>query len=140
MGEFVFEDRQFTDATRRGEAERVAQPLPKSVHFEPASGRIVVNFQNGSAFIVPARLLQGLEEASDNDLADVSLAGETGLHWERLDVDYTIDGLMRGLFGTAGFMDAARRGGLSRSDAKVAASRANGTRGGRPRKSKSALG
>ena len=71
-------------------------------------------------------------EKSDADLADVELAGETGLHWGNLDVDFTIKGLMAGVFGTAGFMDAARRGGQSRSAAKAAAARANGAKGGRP--------
>lgn len=38
----------------------------------------------------------------------------TGLHWESLDVDFTIAGLMNGIFGIAKLMDAQRRGGQSR--------------------------
>lgn len=135
MGEFSLEDSNFAEATRRGEAERSSGPLPASARYDERSGRIIVEFSNGSAFMVPARLLQGLENAAPEDIADVELLGETGLHWERLDVDFTIAGLMHGVFGTSKFMDAARRGGQSRSDAKVAASRANGSKGGRPRKS-----
>lgn len=134
MGEVVFEDRHYKEATRRGEEERARSPIPASVRFDEASERIIVDFTNGAAFMVPARSIQGLEDASVQQLHEVELLGETGLHWESLDVDYTIAGLMRGVFGNARFMDAQRRGGQSRSEAKIAASRANGLRGGRPRK------
>ena len=135
MGEFELEDRHYEAATRRGEAERAASPIPSSIRFDADSGRLVVEFTNGAALLVPARSLQGLEDASDTELAAVELLGQTGLHWESRDVDFTIAGLMRGIFGTAQFMAAQRKGGQSRSPAKAAASRANGAKGGRPRKS-----
>ena len=47
---------------------------------------------------------------------------------------FHIAGLMNGIFGTAKFMDAQCRGDQSRSAGKVEASRANGAKGGRPRK------
>lgn len=134
MGEFVIEDRVFIEATRRGEAERQSSPRPRSVWYDQNSGRIIVEFVNGSAFMVPARLLEGLQGASDEQISRVELLGETGLHWEGLDVDFTVSGLMQGIFGTAKFLDAARRGGQSRSEAKATASRTNGLKGGRPRK------
>lgn len=134
MGEIVFEDRDYRDASANGAAERARSPIPASARFDVASGRIVVDFTNGAAFMVPARAIQGLETATDEQLADVELLGETGLHWESLDVDFTIAGLMNGIFGNAKFMEAQRRGGQSRSKAKVEASRANGAKGGRPRK------
>lgn len=133
MGEFVFENRHYREATQQGEADRAHSSIPASVRFEEASGRIVVEFMNGAAFMLPARSIQGLENATVAQLAEVELLGETGLHWESLDVDFTIAGLMNGIFGTAKFMDAQRRGGQSKSDAKIAASRSNGAKGGRPR-------
>ncbi|NKN39796.1 DUF2442 domain-containing protein [Agrobacterium sp. a22-2] len=128
-------DAELIEAKQRWQAERAERPAPVSVDYDPVSGRITVEFTNGAAFMVPARALEGLEEASDAQLAEVELLGETGLHWESLDIDYTISGLMSGVFGTRAFMEAQRRGGQSRSPAKIAASRANGTKGGRPRKS-----
>ena len=137
MGDLEFEDSQYRAATARGDEERALSPIPVTVRFDAPSGRLVVEFTNGAALLVPARSLQGLEDASDAELAEVELAGETGLHWETRDVDFTIAGLMRGVFGTARFMDAQRKGGQSRSAAKTAASRANGAKGGRPRKATS---
>jgi len=56
-----------------------------------------------------------------------------GLHREALDVDLSIPGLLAGLFGTKAYM--ARHAGRATSPAKAAAARANGAKGGRPRKS-----
>lgn len=134
MAEITLEDRDYDEAVRRGDAERSEHPLPVAVRYESSSGRIVVEFDNGAAFMVPASRLQGLTEATADELAQVSLLGETGLHWPALDVDFTIAGLMQGLFGSAKFIEASRKGGQSRSPAKMAAARRNGLRGGRPRK------
>lgn len=122
----------YLDATRRGIRERSASPIPVSVRYDLSSRRVVVEFSNGSAFWVPAHALQGLESASDEDLSEVELLGETGLHWERLDVDFRISGLMAGIFGTAAFMEASRRDGPSQASAGGAVSRADGAKGRRP--------
>jgi hypothetical protein len=128
-------DEELARAKQRWEAERAERPIPASVRFDDPSERVIVEFTNGASFLFPARALQGLEKASAAQLGEVELLGETGLHWESLDVDFTIAGLMNGIFGTKAFMEAQRRGGQSRSPAKIAASRANGAKGGRPRKS-----
>lgn len=94
--------------------------------------RHVIEFENEASFSTRARNLQGLEEASDDDIADVEIEAGYALHWERLDVDFSIPGLIAGVFGTARFM--AAKGGRSRSAAKAAAARENGRKGGRPRK------
>lgn len=128
-------DEELAQAKQRWQAEKAERPTPASVRFDALSERVVVDFTNGAAFIFPARSVEGLEDATAEQLAEVSLLGETGLHWETLDVDYSISGLMGGIFGGKSFMDARRRGGQSRSEAKIAASRANGAKGGRPKKS-----
>jgi len=84
-----------------------------------------------------ARRAHGLEEASDDALAEVEILGlGFGLHWERLDVDLSVPGLLAGLFGTKTYMDRERaaHAGSATSLAKAAAARRNGAKGGRPRK------
>ncbi|MGB0913943.1 MAG: DUF2442 domain-containing protein [Phaeobacter italicus] len=79
------------------------------------------------------RMAQGLETATDDELASVEILGAGyGLHWEVLDTDFTVGGLLAGVFGTKSYM--ARRAGQATSPAKAAAARTNGAKGGRPRK------
>ncbi len=70
-------------------------------------------------------------------MAQIEILGlGLGLHWERLDVDLSVPGLLAGLFGTKAYMDRQRaaRAGAATSAAKAAAARRNGAKGGRPRK------
>lgn len=127
-------DAELAAAKERWRQEHAERPVPVAVRFDAASARVIVDFTNGACFMFPAHALEGLENATPEQLAEVELLGETGLHWESLDVDYTISGLMNGIFGSRSFMEAQRKGGQSRSPAKAAASRANGAKGGRPRK------
>ncbi|WP_457661024.1 DUF2442 domain-containing protein [Sinorhizobium medicae] len=73
--------------SRRDADWRLELPTPRGADYDQATGRIVVEFENGSTFTVPARSLEGLVEASDANIAEVELLGETGLHWENLDID-----------------------------------------------------
>jgi hypothetical protein len=127
-------DAEIDAALARGKAARLSEPRATSARYDPSSGRVVVELGNGCTFAFPARLAQGLEGANDAQLAAVEILGAGhGLHWEELDVDLSVPGLLAGLLGTAAWM--ARRAGRATSPAKAAAARANGRRGGRPRTS-----
>lgn len=78
-------------------------------------------------------MVQFLRHASPEQLAEIEVsAAGFGLHWPQIDDDYTVKGLMNGAFGTAKWM--AAQAGRTSSTAKAAAARANGAKGGRPRK------
>lgn len=120
-------------ALGRGRAAHANEPRAAAARYDRASGRVIVDLENGCTFAFPPRLAQGLEGASDDQLAAVEILGRGyGLHWEELDVDLSLPGLMAGIFGTKAWM--ARRAGQTTSVAKAAAARANGAKGGRPRK------
>lgn len=131
-------DAELEAAGRRGRELEQRTPMAAGVRYDAVSGRLAIDFVNGSTLLVPARQLQDLQDASDADLAEVRLEFGYGLRWETLDVDFTVAGLMAGIFGTVSFMEAQRRGGQSRSPAKSAAARENGKKGGRPRRPASA--
>lgn len=120
-------------ALERGRTAHANEPRAIAARYDRSSGRVIVELENGCTFAFPPRLAQGLEAASEAQLTDVQILGRGyGLHWEELDVDLSLPGLMAGIFGTRTWM--ARRAGQATSAAKAAASRANGAKGGRPRK------
>lgn len=104
-----------------------------AIRYEAEDRTFHVVLKNGVTFSFPADQVQDLSEASDADLAEFEILGEGyALHWEKLNVDFTVGGLAAGIFGTAKYM--AQRAGQAKSEAKAAAARANGAAGGRPRK------
>lgn len=120
-------------ALERGRAAHANEPRAAAARYDRPSGRVIVDLENGCTFAFPPRLAQGLEGASDDQLAAVEILGRGyGLHWEELDVDLSLPGLMAGIFGTKAWM--AGHAGRATSPAKAAAARANGAKGGRPRK------
>ena len=120
-------------ARAAGRLRRATEAHAKSARYDRKSDRIVVELESGATFAFPPRLVEGLTEATSDELADIELLGDGyGLHWEQLDVDYTVPGLVNGVFGTARWM--AARAGRATSPAKAEAARTNGAKGGRPRK------
>jgi hypothetical protein len=132
-------DTMVAQAERRGERSLRTEPRARAARYDRRTGRVHVDLTNGCSFAFPARKAQGLERASDAELAQIEILG-LGLHWERLDVDLSVPGLLAGLFGTKAYMDRQRaaRAGAATSAAKAAAARRNGAKGGRPRKAAAA--
>jgi hypothetical protein len=78
-----------------------------------------------------------LQNASADELAYVRVDGPGfNLNFQALDVDLYVPALVSGIFGTRAWMaqELARIAGRKTSAAKASAARANGAKGGRPRK------
>jgi DNA invertase Pin-like site-specific DNA recombinase len=123
-------------AKAAGEKADATQPRAESVHYDKSDDLIVIRLRNGAIFSFPPRLAQGLEGASPEQLADSWIPPSgSSVHWESLDVDFSIPELIAGIFGTKSWMaELGRKGGQATSSAKSAAARKNGKKGGRPRK------
>jgi hypothetical protein len=130
-------EHQMREAEERMSKHVAEHPVAVSASFNPVDGRVAIELSNGALFAIPARIIQGLENASDSDLKTIEItASGTGLYFPIVDADILVALLLAGVLGSRSFM--ARRlgkeGGASRSESKAAAARANGARGGRPRK------
>jgi Protein of unknown function (DUF2442) len=123
----------FDAAVERGRIFRETVPHAVAARYDAASGRVIVDLTNGSTFAFFPQYLQDMEHGTPEQFAEVEVLGSGyGLHWESLDADFTVPGLLNGIFGTAKWM--AQKAGQTTSLAKAAAARANGAKGGRPRK------
>ncbi len=129
-------EKQYARAVEAGRAADNAGPRAERARYDRGTGRVEVELSNGCLFAFPAEMGQGLRGASPDELAGVEVTpGGYGLHWEALDADLAVPALMAGVFGTGAWMrELGRAGGSRTSEAKAAAARENGRRGGRPRR------
>jgi hypothetical protein len=123
-------------AQAQGTVDSLAHTLAVSARYDARKKLVVVELANGASFAFPPQLAQGLADARAADLAVIELSPlGTGLHWPRLNADLTVEGLLVGVFGSRAWMrQHAAKAGRATSQAKALAARANGAKGGRPRK------
>ncbi len=129
--------RREIEASRQAAAEAATrEPRAARAQYRPERREVVIEFVDGTWLGIPADRIQGLAGASPEALGEIEVTPSgSGLHWETLDVDVSVPGLVAGLFGTRVWMaELGRKGGHATSEAKAAAARANGQKGGRPRK------
>lgn len=114
-------DDEIDAALARGRDARMAEPRIREARYDRVAARMVVELTNGCTFLFPPRSLEGLETASDDEIAAVEVLGRgSGLHWNRGGADYTIAGLLAGRFGTRAYMEARLRHELSQGRAEPA--------------------
>ena len=122
-------------AIKRGEARQASSLHAVSVSFEKPS--LVIRFEDGSGVLLPVNQYPEFDgfEAGDYEGLTVGFAG-TALCHEGKDLDVSIAGMISAspsLMKMAASVVASRNGRQS-SAAKSEAARANGKKGGRPRK------
>ncbi|MBW4093430.1 MAG: DUF2442 domain-containing protein [Proteobacteria bacterium] len=126
----------FAAAKARGDA-RLRGPRAESAHYDAGRNRIIVRLTTGVELGLAPGDVEGLRGATIADLKEIEVeAFGLGIHFPRLDADLYVPALLQAVVGTRRWMAAqlGAEGGRARSVAKAAAARANGKRGGRPRR------
>ena len=78
-------DKDIDAALARGQEAASVEPRAASARYDRRLDRIVVELTNGCTFAFPPRLAQVLEQATEDELAEVEVMGAGyGLHWETL--------------------------------------------------------
>jgi len=129
-------DREIEDARRQSRILDQREPRAVSARYNQRTRRIEVELADGCLFAFPAESAEGLQGATANQLKQIEIVGDGyALRWEELDADYTVAGLLAGRLGSRAWMrEHARRAGSAKTVAKARAARANGRKGGRPRR------
>lgn len=130
----------FAVANQRARERRARFPHAIAAYYDRANRRIVVRLSSHLDVSFSPQDAQGLENAKPSQLQQISISPSGfGIHFPKLDADLYLPALLEGFLGSKRWMAArlGHVGGKSRSRAKVAASRANGRQGGRPKKDRS---
>lgn len=134
--------KDFEAAVARGKA-RQSGPHAESAHYDRERDRVIVRLSTGVELGLRPRDLEGLEKASPEELSEIEIeAVGMGLHWPRIDADLYVPALLAGVLGSRRWMaqQLGTTGGEARTEAKAAAARKNGKKGGRPSKKVGASG
>ena len=126
---------EFGQANERGKSLR-DKAFIVNARYTKRDG-LVAKLHSGIELRVPVFLVEGLKEATVDELKQIEVSPSgLGLHWPKLDVDLYIPALLEGITGTKRDMAAllGSTGGRARTRAKAVAARANGLKGGRPKK------
>jgi len=116
---------------RAREADRI-EPRAQGATYDPKRDLVLVTLTSGFAFGFPPQALDALQGATGEELSQVRISPSgDGLHWDGLDVDVSLTGLMIQALNLREW--APRILGQIRSEAKARAARKNGMKGGRPR-------
>jgi hypothetical protein len=127
---------QIPPARSREARERKRGLRAAHAKFDRASRRVVLELTNGYLFAFPVSAIPSLDDASDAQIAAVEIdPSGCALRWDRLDVDLSVPGLLLSAVGAPErFRHLASLAGRVSTAAKARAARANGRKGGRPRK------
>ena len=127
-------DRQFREASKRGEESLKYDPRAVSAKYE--NGRVTVALLSGWSFTFDPRMYKAFKDATDKELSEVRPMGlGFALEWENLDQHLGVGPLILDLIGEKYLAsEIGRRKGAARTEKKSKASRSNGKLGGRPRK------
>lgn len=102
-------DEEFDAANERGRIEMLTKPRALAANYDPASGLMTLALTNDCMFSFPPRRCQGLENASDHQLANVEIMGVgLGLGWDEIDAHLSVEGLLIGRFGSQRYMERLR--------------------------------
>jgi len=125
----------FARASRAGRQAAKTEPRAARATYQARDNTLRIELTNGAEITVPVKLIPALKGASQSDVRAVEVLGRGGgLHWEALDVDLSVPGLVSSVFaGPVWMAELGRVGGRRSSAAKAAAARRNGRKGGRPR-------
>lgn len=129
-------EQQHLAARQQGEAHLQTELQAQQVTYDRAKEQLVVELKSGIIILLPRHLLQGLQDATAEQIAALQVGPRgASLHWENLGLSFSLTGLIAGIFGSQAWMqELGRRGGQATSTAKATAARLNGKKGGRPAK------
>src|SRR2546421_12538586 len=126
----------FARASRAGRQAAKTEPRAARATYQARDNTLRIELTNGAEITIPVKLIPALKGASQSEVRAVEVLGRGGgLHWEALDVDLSVPGLVSSVFAGPEWMaELGRLGGRRPSAAKAAAARRHRPKGRRARR------
>lgn len=129
-------DETYLEAIKLESEAAVTEPRAAAAEYDSREDRLNLRLKNGANLSLPLDLFEEFEGATPEQKGDLEITPSGyGLHWESLDIDLSVPSIVKQVLGAKVWQgEVARSFASIRSEAKAAAARENGKKGGRPRK------
>jgi hypothetical protein len=130
---------RFESANLRARKLQASMPKALSAHYDRRTGRIVIHLSSKLDVAFAPHDAEGLENATPAQLDSIEVSPSGfGIYFPKLDADLYLPALLEGFLSSKKWMASrlGSLGGKSRSAAKTAAAKKNGSLGGRPKTKK----
>ena len=111
-------------------------PLARTVRYIPLLKILIIDLSNGRRIALSIEDVPELSKATKKVLQNCELVGRgTAINFPDIDVALPIDGIIEGVYGKSRWMaELGQKGGSVKTRAERRVTRANGKKGGRPKK------
>ncbi len=95
---------EIDEALKRAALEPAA-PTARAVQYHAPTEMLIMTMSSGRRMAIPREEIQVLKTAARSKVAQVEIENfGTALHWPQLDLDLSVEGLLRGVTGTKQWM------------------------------------
>ncbi len=111
MGEPVLDLTTDEDIDAALEDARHLPPLPQalSAEYNRAADVIILRIDNGRRVVIPREEMQGLRDATPEQISEIQIFGGTDICWPQLDLDHYLPSLFEGRYGNQRWMQSLER-------------------------------
>jgi hypothetical protein len=88
------------DAALEDARDLPPEPVALSAEYNRALDLIILKIKDGSRLVIQRELLQGLENATPEQLAHIEIFGGNDIAWPDLDVDHYLPHLIEGRYAS----------------------------------------
>ncbi len=85
------------------------EPHAISAEYNRDLDLIILRLDTGRRLVLPREQMQGLENATEAQLAHIEIFGGTDIAWPDLDIDHNLRSLLVGRYGSEKWMQSLQR-------------------------------
>ena len=97
------------DAAVEAAKDLTPRPTALSAEYNRALDLVILHIDNGQRLVIPREQLQGLEDATESQLAQVEVKFGVDIGWPQLDVNHYLPYLLEGKYSTEKWKKARER-------------------------------